>query len=380
MAKRILVSSTDLMMVQFLLPHIRYLAEQGYEMEIACSDVGGRMEEIRSQLRDLALKIHVVRLVRSPVSPTNRKGYQDMKQVIAQGHYDLIWTNEPVMGVVTRLAARKARRAGAKVIYMVHGFHFYRGAPKLNWLIFYPIEKLMSQYCDRIVTMNGEDRRLAESRFSTPVSFIHGIGVNGTRFHPISPEEQLDVRAHEGLSKDDFVVICIGELNENKNQETLIEAAALIRNRIPSLKVMLAGKGDLEQALRSLIRERGLEDTVQLLGYRKDLPRLLPAVDLAVSCSKREGLPQNIIEAMLCQKPVIASHNRGHDELVRDGETGYLFAPDDVSALADFLIRLQKDPRLRVELGRVGAQRAVSYTTVCTTREIAAVLQELLNI
>ena len=379
MAKRILVSSTDLMMVQFLLPHIRFLAEQGYEVEIACSDVGGRMEEIRAQLEGYVKQIHVVRLVRSPVSPTNLKGYRDMKQVVDQGHYDLIWTNEPVMGVATRLAARKARRSGTKVIYMVHGFHFYHGAPKLNWIVFYPIEKLMSHFCDRIVTMNGEDRKLAESRFSTPVSFIHGIGVNGERFHPVSTEERLAVRKKEGLSKEDFVVICIGELNENKNQKTLIEAAALVRDRIPGLKVLLAGKGDQEQALRTLIQEKGLENAVRLLGYRKDLPHLLPAVDLAVSCSRREGLPQNIIEAMLCKKPVVASHNRGHDELVVHEETGLLFSFQDAAALANALCALYEHPDLRAAYGEKGCSKAMEYTVDSTRTELLQLLEQTLN-
>ena len=121
MSKRLLITSTDLMMVQFLIPHVIYLSENGFEVEIACSDVGGRMDEIREKLKGVVKDIHIVRLVRSPASPTNFKGYGDMKKVINRGNYDVIWTNEPVMGVVTRLAARKARKNGTKVIYMVHG-------------------------------------------------------------------------------------------------------------------------------------------------------------------------------------------------------------------------------------------------------------------
>ena len=109
MGKRILITSTDLMMIQFLAPHVQNLAEHGYKVEIACSDVGGRMDEVRDRLKDWTGAIHTVRLVRSPASLTNLKGYRDMKKVIDAGNYDIIWTNEPVMGVVTRLAARKAR-------------------------------------------------------------------------------------------------------------------------------------------------------------------------------------------------------------------------------------------------------------------------------
>ena len=110
MGKRMLVTSTDLMMIQFLVPHIQNLAEHGFEMEIACSNVGGRLEEIRAKLKGYVKAIHVVRLVRSPASLINLKGCQDMKKIVDNGHYDIIWTNEPVMGVVTRLAARKVRK------------------------------------------------------------------------------------------------------------------------------------------------------------------------------------------------------------------------------------------------------------------------------
>ena len=136
MAKRILVTSTDLMMVQFLVPHVINLSENGFHVEIACSNVGGRVEEIRSKLKNYVKKIHIVRLKRSPLAPVNFLGYQDMKRIINCGHFDLIWTNEPVMGVVTRLAARTARKNGTKVMYMTHGFHFFKGAPRKNWLIF----------------------------------------------------------------------------------------------------------------------------------------------------------------------------------------------------------------------------------------------------
>ena len=136
MNKRLLITSTDLMMVQFLIPHVIHLSQNGFDVEIACSDVGDRMDEVREKLKDSVKAIHVVRLVRSPASPTNLKGYGDMRKVIENGNYDIIWTNEPVMGVVTRLAARDARKRGTKVRYMVHGFLFYKGAPKPYWLTF----------------------------------------------------------------------------------------------------------------------------------------------------------------------------------------------------------------------------------------------------
>ena len=113
--KRLLVTSTDLMMVQFLIPHVINLSQNGFDVEIACSEVGGRLDEVKKKLDGYVKAVHTVRLVRSPASTTNFKGYGDMKKVIDQGNYDLIWTNEPVMGVVTRLAAKNARKNGKHI-------------------------------------------------------------------------------------------------------------------------------------------------------------------------------------------------------------------------------------------------------------------------
>ena len=229
MGKRILVTSTDLMMIQFLVPHVRNLAEHGYEVEIACSEVGGRMKEVREKLKSYTKAIHTVRLVRSPASPTNLKGYRDMKRVINTGKYDIIWTNEPVMGVVTRLAARKARKKGTKVLYMVHGFHFYKGAPAVNWMVYYPVERWASRFCDEIVTINKEDYGRAKRFHARGVRYIHGIGVNTARLK--SKEKQTDIRTELGLSAEDFIVLSAGELNKNKNHKVIIEAISQLHDK-----------------------------------------------------------------------------------------------------------------------------------------------------
>lgn len=377
--KRLLVTSTDLMMIQFLVPHVRHLAENGYEVEIACSNVGGRMDEVREKLGAVVKKIHTVRLHRSPLAIGNLKGFRDMRRVINGAGYDVIWTNEPVMGVVTRLAARKARKHGTKVLYMVHGFHFYKGASPLNWMLYYPIERFASRFCDEIVTINTEDKLLAERKMHAPkVGYIHGIGVSDEKFHPISEEERSSVRAAEGLTDDDFVVICVGELNENKNQKTLIEAAALLKDSVPQLKVLLAGKGDKEHELRERIRRLGLYDTVRLLGYRRDIPTLLPASDVVVSCSYREGLPLNIVEAMLCGKPIVASHNRGHNELVEDGKTGRLLDPEDAAGVAAAMEKIAENRTTRECFGKCAHEKAKPYALGKVRLELNKTITDLL--
>ena len=374
---RILYVATVLSHIcQFHLPHMKYLQEQGWEVHVAAHDNLAVKNGLQLKYCD---KFIETPFSRSPKSPDNLKAYKQLKKLLGEEYYDVILCNTPMGGIVARLTARETRKRGTKLIYMAHGFHFFKGSSKAAWLVYYPIEKYMAKYCDLLITINWEDYALAKEKFSkrARIAHIHGVGVDEKRYHPATAEAQLAMRAAEGLSKDDFVILCTGELNENKNQKTLISSAALLKDKLPDLKVLLAGNGPREQELREQIRAEGLENHVRLLGYRTDLENLVPAVDLVVSCSHREGMPLNIIEAMLCKKPVIASHNRGHDELVRDGDTGALFDADDSHRLSALIQQLYPAAERRAAMGASAAAAAQTYTVSAVSMEIADILKEL---
>ena len=376
---KILYTATVLSHIcQFHLPHMRHLQEQGWEVHVAAHDNLAVKNGLQIKYCD---KFIETPFSRSPKSLDNVHAYRQLKKLLAEEHYDVILCNTPMGGIVTRLAAKKTRKQGTRVIYMAHGFHFYKGSSKAAWLIYYPIEKLMAKKCDVLITINKEDWALAQKKFTkrTKVVHIHGVGVDEKRYHPATPEEQLAMRKAEGLSPEDFVILCTGELNENKNQKTLVSAAAQLKGNNPNLKVLLAGNGPKEQELQAQIQSEGLEGTVKLLGYRTDLEKVVPAVDLVVSCSKREGMPLNIIEAMLCKKPVVASHNRGHDELVREGETGFLFSAGDAERLSELIRNLKEAPELRKSLGAAGETAAQQYAVFSTSEELSRLLATLTN-
>lgn len=370
MSKRLLITSTDLMMVQFLIPHVIHLSQRGYEIEIACSDVGGRMDEVRTALQGRVTAIHTVRLVRSPASLTNIKGYGDMRKIIENGGYDLIWTNEPVMGVVTRLAARGARRCGTRLLYMVHGFHFYKGAPLAYWLSFYPVEKAMARHADMICTVNREDYRRAQTFGVNQTAYIHGIGINTARLTKTG--EQCDIRRELGLSASDFIVLSVGELNRNKNQKTIIRALARLRD--PQIHYLLCGKGDRMEALKRQAAEAGLADHVHFLGYRKDVVDICSRADVFVMPSHREGLPVASLEAMYCGLPIVSSNIRGLVDVVEDGKSGYLCDPDDDKAFAEAIRKLKKDPAERKRMADYNRKAVVPFCLENTVQEVESVI------
>ena len=225
---KILYTATVLSHIcQFHLPHMRMLQEHGWKVHVAARDNLAVKNGLQLKYCDKFIEIP---FSRSPKSTDNLRAYRQLKKLLTEERYDIILCNTPMGGIVTRLAAKKARKQGTKVVYMAHGFHFFKGAPKKAWMIFYPIEKYMAKYCDLLITINEEDYALAKEKFSkrTKVAHIHGVGVDETRFHPATPEEQLAMREAEGLTAEDFVILCTGELNENKNQKTLVSAAALL--------------------------------------------------------------------------------------------------------------------------------------------------------
>lgn len=370
---KILYSATVLSHIcQFHLPYLQMLQEQGHEVHVAAHDNLAEKNGLRLRYADKFIEIP---FARSPASASNIRAYRELKKLIDAEQYDVILCNTPMGGIVTRLAAKKARRKGTKVIYMAHGFHFYKGASKKAWLVFYPIERYMARYCDVLITINQEDYALAKEKFGNiRVEHIHGVGVRPERYHEASGSERLEMRRTEGLDADDFVVICTGELNANKDQKTLISAAAKLESMIPKLKVLLAGNGPLDSELREQIKSLDLENTVKLLGYRTDLEKVVPAVDVVVSCSHREGLPLNIIEAMLCKKPVVASANRGHNELVENGISGYIVSAGDADAFAQKLLSVYGDHQLAAKMGEAGYEKAQMYTVNSVKKEMERII------
>lgn len=372
--KKLLITSTDLMMIQFLVPHVKYLSENGFHVEIACSVVGDRIDDVRRALADSVKAIHTVRLERSPLSPNNLKGYGDMKRLLAENRYDIIWTNEPVMGVVTRLAANKYRKKGTKVVYMCHGFHFYKGASLPSWLLYYPVERFMSRMCDMIVTINREDEARAKTFHCPRVEHINGIGVNTARLH--KRDERSDIRAELGLGAEDFVVLSVGELNVNKNHQVIIRAIAQLGD--PEIHYVLCGKGDQLDRLTELAKECGIGDNVHFLGYRRDVVDICAQADVFAFPTRREGLGLAPLEAMYCGLPVIASDTRGIQDYTFDGKSGYLRNSEDAAGFAEAIAALKTDIQMRRKFGEFNRETVRSFCLEPVKGEILQIFRGLL--
>lgn len=348
MMKKVLLTATvQSHICQFHKPLVEILHNHGYEVHVAAKD--NLMEKNGLKL-DFVDKVYNVPFSRSPKSFDNIKAYNQLKDIIANGGYDVIHCNTPMAGIVTRLAAKKERKAGTKVFYTAHGFHFYKGAPMKNWLIYYPVEKLFANYTDILITINEEDYKLAKEKFNTDVRRIHGVGVDENRYSPVSYEQKSKMRESLGFTENQKIILCVGELLPNKNQKMIVNVMKFLKKDFPDCILLLAGNGPEKDNIEKEINALGIEQNVKMLGYCTFLEQYQRIADVAVSCSKREGLPLNIVEAMLTGNLVIATSNRGHCELIHNGINGFIVPIDDEVSMYKYIKKIFSDDLYRNKL------------------------------
>ena len=273
----------------FMVPHIVMLLDQGHEVHIACNI----QKDIKPYLIERGCKIFNIKFQRSPLKKQNYNSYIQLKKIIEQEYYDIVHTHTPVASTIVRLACKNNKNV--KVIYTAHGFHFYKGAPLKNWLIYYPIEKWLSRYTDKLITITKEDFNLANKKFYSNVYYIPGAGVDPDRYSSYNKTYIKELRKSLGYDNQQFLLLCIGELNQNKNQSTIIKAIKETLNEFADIKLLLAGKGPLERNLKSMVKAMNLENKVEFLGYRTDLEKYINICDVIITASLREGLPLNVM-------------------------------------------------------------------------------------
>lgn len=346
MNKRVLfTASIAKHFIRFHLPYLKWFKDGGYEVHIACE---GDDEVPYTD------KTWHVPFVRSPFSTGHLKAHNVLKKIIDSEKYSLIHCHTPVASIITRFAAKDARSKGTKVLYTAHGFHFFKGAPLLNWLTYYPAEIFTSSYADGVITINSEDYERIKDKGSKETQYflIPGIGVDKKKFYPVSTEEKNKLRLKNGFNPDDFIVVYAAEFTNRKNHQFLIEAIAKHKEQFPNLKILFCGRGVLRDKIEHLIKSKNLESILFLMGFREDVDEIFKFSDLGVSSSKQEGLGLNLIEVMMCGLPIIATEDRGHQEIVTQSKNGFLFEQDNEQEFIKYLKELYSNPEQRRQMGK----------------------------
>ena len=372
MKKVLLVATVQSHIGQFHKPLINMLHENGYQVDVAARDNLGQKNGLTLTEPD---NIHNVCFSRSPFNLKNIKAYKELKRIIKTNKYDIVHCNTPVGGILTRMACNKMRKKGEiKVIYEVHGFHFFKGGSKKNWMIWYPVEKYFSKQTNVLVTTNQMDYELALEKFTkTKVEKVPGVGIELDKF--INAEKNYSLKEELGLKDDDFVLLSVGELNKNKNHEVVLRALAKLNNK--KIHYLICGNGPLQDYLEELISKLNLNGQVHLLGYRRDIASICKVSDVFMFPSKREGLGMASIEAMSTGLPIITSDRHGINDYSVDGVTGFKYNPNDIDGFAEGISKLMNDPELRNKMGEDNKEVAKRFSTENAMKAIKEVYEKL---
>lgn len=304
----------------FHIPYLKLFKDMGWETAVAAHNDFENPEECVIPHCDTYFDVPFERF---PLSPSNATSYRELKQIIDAGDYDIIHCHTPVSAMITRLAALGARKRGTKVIYTAHGFHFFKGAPLINWLLYFPVEWALARFTDALITINKEDYARAQKFAAKSVFYVPGVGIDTTRF-TADEEIRTQLRNELGISENEFVLLSVGEVNANKNHQVVIRALPKLEN----CKYVICGVGPLAEELKALATELGVENKLLMAGYRRDISRFYQMADCFVFPSHREGLSVALMEAMGSETPVACTAIRGNTDLIEDRTTGYIIKND----------------------------------------------------
>lgn len=340
------VATVESHLLNFHIPFMKLLQSKGYEVHVA-TQLGGRQEEFDQ----IGVVKHNIDFTRSPYSPKVLTSLLHMEKLLRDVRFSLVHVHTPVAAFVTRLACQRTKTH--PVLYTAHGFHFYKGAPLKNWILYYNMEKLAAHWTDGLITINQEDYEAARKFSLRPhgkVFYVPGVGVDIKAIQErASLSDTVKLRHSLGIGPDEAVIITIGELIPRKNYEQVLEALTILQKI--NFHYLIVGNGESEEKLKRMVRQLGLDGNVQFLGFRKDIPELLAASDIFVLTSRHEGLTRAIMEAMAVGLPIVTTNVRGNRDLVIDNENGFLVELNDIESTAKAIEKLLTSPQLRKRMG-----------------------------
>lgn len=310
---------------------------------------------------------------RNPFSLMNLRALRQLRKICKINDYDLIHCHTPVGGVLGRLCV--SPNSKTKIIYTAHGFHFFKGAKKLNWLLFYPIEKMLAKRTDAIVTINQEDFDLATRKFNVPVYKINGVGVNLKRFVPVSMEEKLKIRRENNFSDDAFILVYCAQFIPRKNHLFLINQAIELKKTIQNLMLCFVGTGADESKIKYFCEAKGITDYVRFMGYRTDVQKLYAMSDILVSSSLQEGFGINLVEGMACALPIVCSDVRGHRDILEIANNNFLFNFDD-NSFANSIILLSQNKQIYKEVSEENIDNAKLFSIENSIQQMSEIYEK----
>lgn len=328
MKRALIYTSVASMIDQFNRDNIQILLDGGYEVHVAANFENGnsidqkQVNQLKVDLDNMGVEWHHIPIPRNIISIKGIiEAYRKSDDIFSKNHFDLIHFHSPIGAAIGRLAALKTKKKGTRIIYTAHGFHFFKGSSVFSWLLFFPLEYILSYVTDTLITINSEDTKRALKMHAREVEYIPGVGIDVDELNKAKTLSANTFRDSIGINQNEIILLSIGELNPNKNHKEVIKVLKKLKKPI---YYIICGQGEELNNLSVLAEQEGVRDYVHFLGYRTDIPSILSVSDIFCLPSKREGLSVGLMEAMSASLPCVVSKIRGNTDLI-DAEGGYLF-------------------------------------------------------
>lgn len=348
MARKVLFTASTYSHIRnFHLPYMGQFHSAGWEIHVACGDAPGAIF-YTSQVITLPFE-------KKMTSPSNFRASRLLRRKMEQEQYDLVITHTSLAAFFVRLAVLKLKKR-PRVINMSHGYLFDDSTGLFKRSLLLRAERMTARCTDLVLTMNQYDFRIARKyKLGKQVVNIPGIGVDFSRLRKPSRVAVHELRQKLNLKAGDFVLVYAAEFSSRKSQSVLIRALPLLPKPVV---LLLPGKGALLEDCKKLAEKLGVSDRVRFPGHVDNMVLWYSISDAAVTSSRSEGLPFNVMESMYMGLPVVASAVKGHVDLISDNETGMLYPYGNYAACADRILKLYESPILCELMGQA-AHRAV---------------------
>ncbi len=367
-AKVLLLCSTDNMIWQFLIPHIRDLQKYGATIDCVCSRTGFWFDELKTKF---GLNMINVPMTRLPLTFKNYGAYKTLVALQNENKYDLIYCQQPVGGMLGRLLGRKFK---IPVIYTAHGYFFFKGNNAVKNFIFKSAERVMARWTDVLITMNDEDFSESKKFKCENCYNISGIGLdiekyNNQEFDKISFKKSL------GIKENEKIILSVSEFIKRKNHETMIKTFARLVKENANVKYILCGDGKLMAKMQELVQKLDLKNKVIFLGYRRDVNKIMQISDIFYHQSFHEGLTMSIMEAMYFKLPIVASSVRGNKNLVKE-EGGILTSAKDINSQLNALKYLLDNDEICEQMGEFNRKHVDKYLLKNVRKELKQIYEK----
>jgi glycosyltransferase involved in cell wall biosynthesis len=355
MNKKVLFVTTIIRTVEaFLLPHIMYFKNKGFEVGVAANTDNSDLNKIE----ELGVTIHHVPFSRSVFNKGNLISYQIIKKIMRD--YHILHLHTPISSFITRMASSK----GHTVIYCAHGFHFNENGSRAANTFYKLVERLAGARTNKLIVTNKDDIAAARTIIAPEkIDYVNGVGLDQHIYDidRYTEQNKLNSKFELGLDHNKKIITHIAEFNQNKRQIDIVRACEILKDKTQNFTILLVGTGEDAEAVQNQIQESHLEQHIQCLGFRKDISNILSITDIGLLVSIREGLPRSLMEMMAMKIPIIATDIRGNRDLIENGENGYLIPIKDPQLLADKCLHLLTNDHQSEKFGKAGREKIENY-------------------